>query len=495
MVPFGPYLPDQADLGNPGATLAKNVLPWTANTYAPLKALSPVSAALTNRPQGAASFTQNQGTVHSFAGDNENLFKLSTTTWANVSKSSAAYTVATADTVNFINFGDRVISVNGLTDPPQTYVMGTSSAFADLGGTPPRAKTVAVVKDFVVMGNTYDGTDGIVSNRIWWSAINDPTDWPTIGSADAASKQSDRQDLPVGGEIMAITGAVGGLDGAVFSKRAIYRLQYVGPPTVFNVLEVERDRGTLAPNSVVNVGPFGFYLGEEGFYSFTGAGSQPIGDQKVDRYFLQNDLDRNYMHRIYGAGDPVNRTVWWAYPGVGNSGGRPNKILIYNWAVDRWTTAEIEQEFIYRNLSIQVTLESLDSYGNIDALGVSLDDPSWIGGQTLLSSFNEDKKLAGFTGAPLAASLETQEIGGTDRIFINGVRPYVDGGTVTVTLRHRTGPGDAITETTDNAVDEDGQAHFTVSTRYARAQVNIAAGGDWTHAQGVDAEVVPDGAA
>ena len=494
MVPFGPFLPDQADLGNPGATIANNVLPRTAATYGPFPALSAVSAALANRPQGAGSFTQNEGTVHTFCGDSDDLFKLSATSWSNVSKSSGAYTVATTDTVNFIQFGDRVISVDGHTDPPQSYVMGTSSAFADLAGSPPRAKVSAVVKDFVVFGNTWDATDGAKSNRIWWSAINDPTDWPTIGSADAASKQSDRQDLPVGGQVQAIVGAIGGMDGAIFCKRAIFKLQYVGPPTVFNVLPVERDRGTLAPNSVVNVGPFGFYLGEEGFYTFTGSGSQPIGDQKVDKFFL-DDLDHNNIHRVYGAGDPLSRQVYWAYPAVGNTGGRPNKVIVYNWAVDRWSTAEVEQDFMFRNLSIEVTLDGMDGYGNMDALGVSLDDPSWIGGLTILNGFNEDKKLARFTGAPLAASLETQEIGGTGRIFVNGVRPYVDGGTVTIKLRYRDEPGDAVTESSENGIDADGQAHFTVSTRFARAQVNVAAGGSWTHAQGVDAEVAEDGGA
>ena len=150
---------------------------------------------------------------------------------------------------------------------------------------------------------------------------------------------------------------------------------------------------------------------------------------------------------------------------------------------------------MFRNLSIEVTLDGMDGYGNMDALGVSLDDPSWIGGLTILNGFNEDKKLARFTGAPLAASLETQEIGGTGRIFVNGVRPYIDGGTVTVKLRYRDQPVDAVTESSENGIDADGQAHFTVSTRFARAQVNIAAGGSWTHAQGVDAEVAEDGGA
>ena len=604
MFNFGPFLPDQADLGNPGSTVATNVLPRTAATYAPFPSQSTASSALTNRPRGGASFIESDGDVHTFAADHQDLFKLGTASFSNVSRQSASYTVGTNDHVNFINFGNRVISVNGHTDPPQSFRMGTDSTFTDLLGVAAtctititafgdlangdkatliatdqtshdftaagsagsgdfvaetnndttaenlkvqinanskfsatrsgavvtvtqavagikgqttvtltdagsagftktnfvtgvsydiRAKAIAVVKDFVMLGNIYDG-DGVTPNRIHWSGINDPTSWLTVGSAAAAAVQSDRQDLPTGGEVMAITGAIGGLDGVVLSRNSIFGLSYIGPPVVFQISELERDRGPMARNSVVNVGPFVFYLGESGFWAFNGKSSTAIGDQKVDRFFL-NDLDQNYIHRVYGAADPVSRLVYWAYPGSGHSSGRPNKVIIYNWAVDRWSTAEVTQEYMFRNLSVTRTLEDLDDFGNMDNIGVSLDDESWIGGLTSLNGFNADYKLCRFTGANLEATLETQELGGTGRIYVNGVRPYVDGGTVTVALKHRVAPGDSVTATSANAIDSDGQAHFTVSTRFVRAQVNVAAGGTWTHAQGVDAETAADGAA
>ena len=604
MFNFGPFLPDQADFGNPGSTVATNVLPKTTSTYAPFSSQAVVSGALSNKPLGAASFIQSDGTINTFAADHQDLFKLGTTTFSNVSRQANSYTVTSPDHVNFVKFGDRVISVNGHTDPPQSLIMGTDSTFTDLLGVAAtctititnysnlangdkvtliatdqtshdftaagsagsgdfvaetnndttaenlkvqihanskfsatrsgavvtvtqavtgikgqttvtltdagsagftktnfvtgvsydiRAKAIAVIKDFVMLGNIYDG-DGTTPNRIHWSGINDPTSWLTVGSAAAAAVQSDRQDLPVGGEIMAITGAIGGMDGAVFCKKAIYRLSYVGPPLVFTIQAIELDRGPMARNSVVNVGPFGFYLGEEGFWSFSGSGSKAIGDQKVDRFFL-NDLDKNYIDRVYGAADPVSKMVYWAYPGANNSSGQPNKVIIYNWAIDRWATAEITQEYMFRNLSQNVTLEGLDSFGNMDTLGTSLDDDSWLGGQTSLNSFNSDYKLCRFTGANLSATLETQEIGGDKRIYVNAVRPYVDGGTVTVSLKHRTAPGDSVTETSTNSIDANGQAHFTVSRRFVRAKVNIAAGGTWSHAQGVDAETAVDGEA
>ena len=118
-----------------------------------------------------------------------------------------------------------------------------------------------------MVGNTFDSVDGAKPNRVWWSGINNATSWPTIGSAAAAQAQSDRQDFPTGGWVQGITGAVGGADGVIFQDNAITRVTYTGPPTIFAFQEVDRSRGCIAPNSIVNVGDYVFYLSEDGFYS------------------------------------------------------------------------------------------------------------------------------------------------------------------------------------------------------------------------------------
>jgi len=492
VIQFGQHAPDQAALDNPGANEAKNCIPRTQGSYGPLGGLSSISDAINERPQGAFSAKDGDGNTYTFCGDDTDLYRLSGASWSEISKTTGAYTVAADGHVAFAQFGDRVISVNGHTDTPQSFVLGSSSDFADLGGTPPRARRIGVIKDFVFLGDTWDSTDGSVGNRVWWPAINDPTDWPTIGSSDAAQKQSDRQDLPIGGRVMALTGAIGGMDGAIFMEKAIYRVQYQGPPTVFGFFEVERDRGVLASRSLVNVGPFGFYIGEEDLYRFDGAGSTPIGDQRVSKTFF-NDLDQNHLDRVYGAADTINKMTFWLYPGSDNVGGQPNRLLIYNWTLDRWSVADTTGEVIFRDLSAGYTLEQLDSFGTMETLPASLDSRQWQGGATLLSMFNSDKKLCRFTGDALEATFETSETGGKQRLFVEGIRPYVDGGTVTVQLRHRDAPGDDLTDTDFNSVDADGEAHFDISARYARAKVKIASGGDWSHAQGVDFTAQPDG--
>ena len=87
MVPFGEFLPDLADLQNPGCTIAKNVFPRAGGTYAPVNGLAVYSGALTARAQGAHSDRDRDGDVAVFAGDATKLYKLlGDATWDDVSR-------------------------------------------------------------------------------------------------------------------------------------------------------------------------------------------------------------------------------------------------------------------------------------------------------------------------------------------------------------------------------------------------------------------------
>jgi hypothetical protein len=498
MIPFAEWLPDQPSYNNPGATDVKNVLPITSNSYGPFAALKDVSNALPERPLGAAAFKTNAGGTYTFSGTSDNLYILSGQTWNEISKTTDVYATA-EDFWQFTNYGDRAITVNGHTDAPQTFLMGTDTAWSDLGGSPPKARFIGVINNFVMLGNLNDATDGVKTNRVHWAAIDDPTDWPTIASSDAAQKQSDRQDLPTGGAVMGVVGAIGGADGAIICEDSIYRVVYEGPPSVFSFKEIERGRGTKSPRSIVNVGPFVMYLGQDGFYMFDGARSVPIGNQKVDKHFF-SDVDSASLADVQGSADPINKIVFWAYPGQDSMNGIPNRIIFYNWKLERWGTADIDCDLIFRDLSPSLTLENLDAYGTLETLGISFDSRAWIGQSVIISAITTDHKLARFTGPNLEAMICTTEFGGmevfqrqNERLYVDGVRPYVDGGSPTVTLKHRSTPQESLTSIGPRTVDGDGLAHFSQSCRYARACVVVPAGESWNHAQGVDIVALPDG--
>lgn len=316
------FAPDRAPTDPTSSDNIVNVSPRTKDSYGPFSDMAPFSSALAARCQGAAGFTDSSGNINVFAGVATNLYQLSSAnaTWTNVSKSAGAYNCLSDELWSQALFGARVLFAN-ISDPIQSFVLGSSSAFADLAAAAPKCRYLAVVKNFLVAANTYDASGGFQTQRVWWSALNDPTNWPTPGTASAAIVQSDYNDLPGDmGWIQGIVGNLGTADGAIFFERGVWRMVYNGPPNIFYFFPAEGVRGTPAPRSIVRLGSVAFYLGRDGFYVFDGTNSKPIGVNRVDKWFYTN-VDKNYIGRVCGVADPINNQIIWSWPDGNASNG------------------------------------------------------------------------------------------------------------------------------------------------------------------------------
>lgn len=298
IIPIAEFAPDQPDVASNTSDTIVNVIPLTQNSYGPMAGIASYANALSARCQGALSFQAASGDVHVFSGDATKLYRLTSASLTPADVSIlGGYTADSAGVWSITSFGERIIATDS-NDLPQSYVDGTSALFANLittGTTTLRAKYVSTVRDFVVFGNTVDATDGTRKQRVWWSAINDPTNFPTPGTLAAANAQSDYQDLlGTHGELMGIAGNLGPVDAAIFFERAVYRMIYVGLPDIFSFQRVGSSRGLIAPNALVQMDSTAYHLAEDGFYAFDGSTSRPIGKNKIDRYFF-DDFDARYI--------------------------------------------------------------------------------------------------------------------------------------------------------------------------------------------------------
>lgn len=488
-LPVRPWLPDLASLGTGASMVVKNVLPRTATSYGPLSSLSPVAtASLPARCQGAYAAADANGNVTIFAGTATDLYTLQSSGSAFVNASGSGYTLGEDQFWRFAVTTSRLHATN-LNDPIQTFVLGSSTNFSDLSATAPKAKYCAGIKQWLMVAFTDDPVGGIAPWRIWWSAVNDPTSWPTPGTDAAAAVQSDYNDLS--GESGAITGIVGNLgtsEGAVFFEHAVWRIVYVGPPQVFDFFPAQGVKGTRAPNSIVQLGGLVFYLAEDGFYVFDGTNSKPIGANKIDKTFF-DDFVKSHEDRVYGAVDPLNKMIFWSYPGNGSNNGTPNKLLVYNWVTDQFTTGDIECEILFRGLGLGYTLDSLDSLGyTLDTLPFSLDSSVWIGGSLQLGAFDINHTLSYFNGTSLEATVDCEEIQPFpgQRTFVRNTRPLVDGGSPSVALGTRDLLTNSVAYGASTPMNSLGWCPQRASGRYTRGRIVIPAGTDFTHIMGIE---------
>lgn len=479
MITFGEWLPDQPDLNNAGVTVATNVVP-AANGYRSFPSFVSFSNAATARIRGMFAAKDTSDNVSLFAGDEGKLYKFNqgTSDLDDVSKSGTpAYDLAGPERWRFSQFGTKVIAAGGTGEELQVFDVGTDSAFSNLGGSPPKADYIAVVRDQVWTANVDEGS-GRVPNKVRWSAINNEASW-TIGT-----DQADSQVIPDAG---AITGLVGGERAVILMERAIAVAYYVGSPLIYEINRVETQRGCPFPDSIANVGGDVFYLARDGFYRFSGNQSIPIGAEKVDKFFFK-DFDDAKVDKMSCAADPEAQLVAWSYVSNNAPDDTPDKILVYNYAINRWSIIEQQCELLAPLFTPAYTLEDLDNLAaNIDSLPAPLDSALYKGGQYFFGG-SKDKKLHGFTGTVLAGTIETSEFTLTKNrhTLVTRTVPYFKDGSVTMQIGSRDRQDDATSFDTASSLTDEGFCQHRVQGRFHRARMNIT--GNWSFAQGLDME-------
>lgn len=482
MVPFGEWTPDLPEHENPGALIAENVIP-ELQSYRSLNSLQSFTNALAGVCRGVFWAFDDSNVTFNFAGDTTSLYNLvGGTTWTDISGASGPFT---ADNWEFTKFGENIIAVTA-DDPIQTYEMGVSATFADLGGSPPRASRVATVRDFVMLGDIQTGV-GAGPGNVQWSGFNDAETWvPSIAT------QSDFQELfGRGGRVQRI---VPGDYAVIFTEQSIWRADYVGPPVIFQFDEVEKKRGTPAPNSVVWQGEHVWYWGWDNFYYFNGRASQPISNNRVSRWF-QDNASSDAWDSMRGAIDRLNRLVIWAFR-TNASSTINNMLIIYNWGADRWSYGVLDTQVIDEFVSPGFTLDDLDVPlpGGIDADSIPVDSSQFQGGGINIQAFNSSNESATFDGTPLQATIDTKEISGPEhqRIMCNSLRPLVESTGGSTTINAQVGTRSRLT---DNVVfnmqrgqnNLNGEINIRENARYQRYRAIIDGG--FFHAKGFKANI------
>lgn len=503
-LPISDYAPDLPANNAEGMSVnVQNLYPRTPESWGPINSLAPLTNALSGPCIGAYTTPDADGNNFTFAADSGNLWMLSpgSTTWSN---KGSGFSVPSGDFWQMCLFGQNVIA-NAYGQPIQTYTMGSSGSFSELSSNAPQARYAAVVKDFYMVGNTWDAGNLYQPQRIQWSAINDPTTWPASGSNEEAQLLAGSQIIP--GDQGWIQGLVGNLqnaDVAVFFERSIWRGVFQGSPTVFGFYPVEGLRGTPSPRSIVQSGMQVFYLGEDGFYAFDGTTSTPIGANRVDRTFYAN-VNQSYLANVVGAVDPVNRLVMWIYPSTQSASGVSDSMLVYNWIANKWGFAKVTAEYIFRALSQGYSLEGLDAVSSsLDALPFSLDSRVWTGGNIVIGAFDPTHKLGYFTGTPLPVIADTVEVEcypqteiftrmnfAGNRAFAWLARPQIDGGSPMVQIGARDRLTDSPTWTNAAGLNRNGDCPIRAQGRYLRARVETTGG--FNHLQGVEISIRPGG--
>ncbi len=517
ILPFGEYRSDVSDYQGQTTKNILNVIP-KGDGYGPFKDLSAFTGALPSACRGYFYARKNDGSIQVFAGTSTRLYTLNNTdqTFSNVSAvgpasllltggsfllladGSSHLSLATGTTATsysalssgaqwqFAQFGKYVFATQ-VNAALQIFDLTSDTNFSNAAGSPPQAAYIAVVNRFLVLS-------GLASPnvyRVQWSGLNDVS---TSAAWTSGINQSDFQDLPDGG---IVRGVAGGEYGFIFQDASIRQMTFApGSPYVFGIRRISQDDGLFAPYSLISAGDRVFFCSPQGFKMLVPGGyPTPIGKERIDSTFFA-DVDTANLQLFVGASDPRSTRVYWAYKSIAGTSALFDKILVYDWALDKWAPLAVSGEYIASLSQPGLTLEGVDAaYGpDLDTLTISSLDDISSSVLSKLSGFGPDHKLGFFTGDNLEATLETPEQGGDGRrLYVRGFRVVTDAPTVYGSVSNRETAQAVASHSTETLINAVGVCPARVSTRYARAKIRIPSGTAWTYAAGVEPNVSLEG--
>ena len=477
-VEFGPWEPDTALLNGQQAPEAKNVIPAKRGYHGVPSLVAVTSSALAAPVLEVFTSKAMDGTLITAASTADGIYMLEAGEWVSRYSGSEATGIRA-----FAQYGDALFALYGTSLLKQATPNTAFAAVSDA----PSGETLSLIRDFLVLGRA-DGTD----NKIRWSGIDRPDEWPAPGSNQAQYVQSDVQVFPEGGKVMAIVGGVGGTDGIVFLERAVQRMTYVGTPYIFQFDPVDREYGLLAEKSAVVCGNVCCYLSEDGWRMTDGSSVKNIGAERIDAWFWdQCDLSR--LGEVRGVHDPQKRLAVWSFPSNNAAAGVHDRLLIYSYLLDRWSYAVVSIECLYGDYARGLTLEDLDAYGDIDDLPWdSLDSAALKNGGRVLGAVTTSHKLGSFSGPSTEAVVDTAEQGG-GRMMVHGFRPLVDCGDACALPIWRVLQKNQRTAGNYSKQMRDGVCYQHISCDYVAARVKVPAGLDWHNCLAVEALIEPEG--
>jgi hypothetical protein len=303
----------------------------------------------------------------------------------------------------------------------------------------------------------------------------------------------------------------------------------------------------------VNAGGQTYFCSTQGFKSIAPGGAPvPIGKEKFDRTFFA-DVDQANPQLIIGAPDPKAPRIYWAYKSLAGQAGLFDKMIIFDWMLQRATLVLMSGEYLATLAKPGVTLENLDSVApgvitisNAANNGFGLIRLTLSGltagsgaGSTNLSTQNS-VEVYGVTGTTeangnwafaivdathidlLGSAFAHAYVGGgaiggsldqlpfsldsistgalaqlcgvsSARLRVQGLRPVTDAAAALGAVAYRDTLQAVPTLSPATALDALGRCPQNVSARYARGQLVIPYGAAWSFAAGIEPQFVQEG--
>lgn len=157
-----------------------------------------------------------------------------------------------------------------------------------------------------------------------WSDQEDPFNWTPSATTQAGSLK-----LSSGSMIVAVTQTRQEI--VVFTDNAVYSVQYLGPPYVWNAQLLADNISIEGQNAVAVASGVIYWMGVDKFYKYDGR----VQTMRCDlRQYIFQDLNKQQTAQIFAGTNEGFNEVWWFY--CSNNSIVIDKYVVYNYLEDIW---------------------------------------------------------------------------------------------------------------------------------------------------------------
>lgn len=272
-----------------------------------------LGTSLADRPAGMIQYDHNSGVRMSVIGTIGKWFAYNHVTkdWSDITEGGNALT-GSQDThqvfrVSYKNNIAYLIGVNGYSDAPKKWD-GVAANYSDIGGSPPKAKCMALNNNRVLLGNTYTTQPNI--HQIDVGAFNDfEGGWGAVQTVNL-------MDTP--GAITAMR-ELGNLVTAIYKTDSIYIASAQAGLEPFNFeLKISEAVGPASNRSLINIPGGHAYMAWDGsFWFFDGVNFSSLGPHL--QAHVRQTADMGEIAQSFGFFDGFRRELWFIYRGRGSA--------------------------------------------------------------------------------------------------------------------------------------------------------------------------------
>jgi hypothetical protein len=192
----------------------------------------------------------------------------------------------------------------------------------------PDSQNLIVVSDinrFVFCMGTNDfGSSTFDPMLVRWSDQEDITNWTPTATTQAGSLR-----LSKGSEI--ISAIQSRQEVLVWTDAALYSLQYVGAPVVWQAQLVGENISIAGQNAVAYANGVSFWMGYEKFYKYDGR-TQTLRCDLLRHVF--DDININQYEQVFAGANEEFNEIWWFYCSLDSM--VIDRYVVYNYQEDIW---------------------------------------------------------------------------------------------------------------------------------------------------------------